>query len=422
MGGNPNHVFRAIRETEWQCSRTEAAKRIVQKSIELGEPVSCVARTLTTWEDGTTRCPRPVYLRILRAMTGRNATALGFTPPYAALLVPGHAPRLDEGTEDMLRRTLMAGTAAAIPSAALHSGHAPALGQRHVETLLAAEQRLYAHDSELGSADLSAEAVLGCANWWLGHGRYSPATGRALQTATGRLAVAAGWIALDSGHTTEARSLYTEALVNARQVDDPALEAHAFGCLSLLATATGHPREAIGTAQVAQRAVAGLGSPRWLSLLHCREARGWALQGDARATGRALATAYRLYEEGTSEADPDWLGFYTPAELAGLESLCLADLHQYDRACAGAEQAVLLQAPHHHRNRALYTADLALLNARKDKPDLDAATAAAREALAQLPQVGSSRLMHSLDRIAEELAPHRSVSSVAAYLDACAAA
>ncbi|CAN3985877.1 hypothetical protein [Kitasatospora purpeofusca] len=54
------------------------------------------------------------------------------------------------------------------------------------------------------------------------------------------------------------------------------------------------------------------------------------------------------------------MDFFVPAELAGLESLCRADLGQHDRAVAGAEQAVMLFADGHPRNRALYTADIAL--------------------------------------------------------------
>ncbi|MFE0460422.1 hypothetical protein ACFW1A_14365 [Kitasatospora sp. NPDC058965] len=182
------------------------------------------------------------------------------------------------------------------------------------------------------------------------------------------LSVAAGWLALDAGRTADARSLYTEALASARQGDDPGLEAHAFACLSQLAHATGRPREAVGTAQVAQRAAAQLGSPRWLALLAMREARGWALQGDRALTEAAMVRAFDLYAKGPRDADPDWLEFFVPGELAGLESLCRADLHQYDRAGAGAEQAVMLFAGGHARNRALYTADIALHHAHRARP------------------------------------------------------
>ena len=76
----PNTVFRELREREWRSSRTEAARMIRKKAIELGEPVECDARTISLWEDGTTACPRPIYQRVLYAMTGRDPEQLGFTP------------------------------------------------------------------------------------------------------------------------------------------------------------------------------------------------------------------------------------------------------------------------------------------------------------------------------------------------------
>ncbi|MGG8410498.1 N-acetyltransferase family protein [Streptomyces sp. 12297] len=374
--GRPNTTFRRLREEEWQMGRREAAEFLVKKSIEHGDPVHCVTRTIATWEDGTTACPSPAYRRLLHKLTGRTVTQLGFTLPTP------RTARTTENEDDMRRRTMLLGTSAALLTATAPStitGSGPALGAEHLQQLHDAELTLYAHDRNHGSAELGrqAAAALDTAHTWLRHGRYSEHLGRRLHCATGNLSVAAGWLALDAGRPHDARSLYTEALANARHADDPGLEAHAFACLSLLAHATGRPREAVTTAQVAQRAAAPLGSPRWQSLLAMREARGWALQGDRTLTEQALIRVHNLYAQGPRDNDPDWLTFYVPAELAGLESLCRADLGQYERASAGAEQAVMLFGDGHLRNRALYTADIALHHARKKNPDLDAATEAA---------------------------------------------
>ncbi|MFB7452968.1 hypothetical protein [Streptomyces sp. NPDC056194] len=131
-----------------------------------------------------------------------------------------------------------------------------------------------------------------------------------------------------------------------------------------------------------------------------------------------MVHAHNLYAKGPRDADPDWLAFYVPAELAGLESLCRADLGQHARAAGGAEQAVMLFADGHPRNRALYTADIALHHARTSAPDLDAAADAAHRALAYLPDVRSERLLRALRDIAGTLQPHHRTASVADYLDA----
>ncbi|MDH6575119.1 hypothetical protein [Kitasatospora sp. MAP5-34] len=424
--GKPNNVFRRVREDEWKMGRREAAEFLVKKSIEFGEPIELGPRTIVTWEDGTTACPRPKHQRLLYRVTGRTITQLGFTPRAPRATRSQTAGQMTEGEDDMRRRSLLLGAGAALLTAVAQDtpSASPPLGDDHLQAVLNAERGLYAQDREHGSAELGRQATtaLHTAHTWLRQGRYSEDMGRHLHSATGALSVAAGWLALDSGRTHDARSLYTEALASARQADDPGLEAHAFACLSQLAHATGRPREAVGTAQVAQRAAAHLGSARWSSLLAMREARGWALQGDRALTEGAVVRAHTLYAKGPSDADPDWLEFYVPAELAGLESLCRADLGQHERACAGAEQAVMLFGDDHTRNRSLYTADIALHHARKPNPDLDAATDAARQTLAYLPDVRSERLIRSLRDVAGALKAHDQVRDVADFLDAYRAA
>ncbi|MFC8452150.1 hypothetical protein [Kitasatospora sp. NPDC057223] len=421
---SPNDTFRHLREKEWDMSRTEAAEFLVAEGVKRGEALFLVARTIATWEDGMTSWPQARYRRLLHQVTGRTAHELGFTPPVRRVRAAAEADagrRAEEGGDEVRRRSILFGAGAAVLSAAAPGADTarPALGQDHLRALREAEQRLYAQDRDHGSADLGQQAVtaLHTAHSWLAQGRYSEELGHRLHTATGMLSVAAGWLALDAGRPADARSLYTEALASARQADDPGLEAHAFACLSLLAHATGRPREAVTTAQVAQRAASGLGSPRWLALLAMREARGWALQGDRPFAEHAMVRAYELYAKGPRDADPEWLSFFVPAELAGLESLCRADLGQHDRAAAGAEQAVMLFADGHPRNRSLYTADIALHHARRAAPDLDAATDAAHRTLAYLPDVRSERLIRSLRDIAGALQSHREVRCVATYLD-----
>ncbi|WP_254897669.1 hypothetical protein [Kitasatospora sp. NA04385] len=405
-------------------SRAEAVEFLVRKSIEFEEPVDLVVRTLATWEDGATAWPHAKYRRLLHKVTGRTAVELGFKNPAhrARPKRPVADAQHQAGAAPLIRRTFVLGTGAALLAAAAPAAHgaAPALTSEHLQALLDAEQRLYAQDRDHGSADLGqqATAALHTAHTWLARGRYSEHLGRQLHIATGMLSVAAGWLALDAGRAADARSLYTEALTSARQADDPGLEAHSFACMSLLAHATGRPREAVSTAQVAQRAAAGLGSPRWLALLALREARGWALQGDRAQAETAIVRAYRLYEKGPRDADPAWLAFFVTAELAGLESLCRADLGQHDRAAAGAEQTVMLFGDGHPRNRSLYTADIALHHAHRPRPDLDAATDAGHRALAHLTAVRSARLLRSLRSVAGTLTPHRGVPCVAEYLDA----
>lgn len=350
-------------------------------------------------------------------------TELGFRPASSATRRhPVLRPHKPEPTAPVNRRDFIfdsAGAAFSFSLGALVQRHPGRIGVADVRAVDQAVTTIYSHDHDHGSAALRRDAsnVLHIAYEWLRDGAYTEKTGRRLRTATGHLSIAAGWLSYDSGRAADARSLYGEALASARIADDPGLEGHAFGCLSLLAKASGRPREAISAAQGAQSVVRAYGSSRLLSLFAMREAGGWALLGDGGATDQAIVRAHRLYAKGPAEPDPEWLEFYTPAELAGLEALARADLDQHERAAAGAEQAVLLHGNQFARNRALYTADVAIQHAMRARPEPEAAAEAAGRVLAYLPEVRSDRLLQQLQNVESALQRHAAVPAVADWLE-----
>ncbi|NUH42869.1 hypothetical protein HUF15_40320 [Streptomyces samsunensis] len=419
----PNAQLRAVREGEFQMSRAEFANLIIETGAQMGEALGCTSRLVAAWEDGEVKLPRAVYQRVLTQMTGRPPAALGFRlntpPPPAAPAATAHGT---EGVVDPAHRAFLAdGASAALSLLPLADLKEPPgrIGAGDVRAVDRAVTTIYAHDHDHGSAALrrAASRALHTAYQWLQEGTYTDRTGKRLRSATGHLSIAAGWLSYDSGRAADARSLYGEALAAARIADDPGLEGHAFGCLSLLAKASGRPREAISAAQGAQAVVRTYGSPRMLSLFAMREAGGWALLGDASATDKTIVKTHRLYAQGPSDADPAWLEFYTPAELAGLEALARADLGQHQRAAAGAEQAVLLHGDAFARNRALYTADVAIQHALRDRPEAEAAAEAAGRVLAYLPQVRSDRLLQQLHNVESALQRHAAVPAVADWLE-----
>ncbi|WP_329266784.1 hypothetical protein [Streptomyces sp. NBC_01451] len=418
----PNTRLRAVRELEFQMSRDEFAKKVNKVGMAMGENVACGSRLVADWEDGRVACPRAVYQRILTTMTGgRSMADLGFRLPAPALPVLPAARPYGLQEDSVERRAFLfdgAGVILALPLGADRQASGK-IGASEVRAVKAAVTTLYAHDHDHGSAPLrqAASEALHTAYQWLQSGTYTSRTESKLRSATGALSIAAGWLFYDSGRAGDAHSLYGEALAAARIADDPELEAHAFGCLSLLAKASGRPREAISAAQGAQAVARNLGSPRLLSLFNMREAGGWALMGDATATDKAIVRAHTLYAQGPADADPPWLSFYAPGELAGLECLARADLGQHERAASGAEQAVLLHGDAFARNRALYTADVAIQHAVRDRPEPEAAAEAAGRVLAFLPEVRSDRLLQSLHNVAGALQRHGRVPAVASWIE-----
>ncbi|MFK4070435.1 hypothetical protein [Streptomyces sp. NPDC029674] len=417
----PNDRLRAVRVLELQKSRSEFAKRVNTLAREMGENVACGTRLVADWEDGKVGCPRAVYQRILTKMTGgRSMADLGFrlsTTTVSVLPAAGPYGAEEDGVE---RRSFLSDGAGIVLAVPLSTGQTPGrIGASEVRAVKAAVSTLYVKDHDHGSAPLrqAASEALHTAYQWLQSGTYTSRTEAKLRSATGGLAVAAGWLSYDSGRAGDAHSLYGEALAAARIAGDPELEAHAFGCPSLLAKAQGRPREAISAAQGAMAVAKSLGSARLLSLFQMREAGGWALMGDAAATDQAIVKAHTFYAKDPCEADPPWLSFYAPGELAGLESLARADLGQHERAAAGAEQAVLLHGDHFARNHALYTADVAIQHAVRDRPEPEAAAEAAGRVLVFLPEVRSDRLLQSLHNVAGALQRHGRVPAVADWIE-----
>lgn len=425
----PNPVIRKVRESQFRMSREEFARHINTTAAAMGENTGCTARLVAAWERGEVSRPRPVYERALHELTGRSLADLGFAPrrttaataPVALVKVQQPHTRKADDTE-LERRSFLLDGAGSVTGVAL-GHHWPdtagrRMGMREVRSVVASTQALYTRDHDHGSAALRNEAAkaLHSSYEWLNQGLFTQATGRLLRSATGALSIAAGWLSYDSGLHADARSLYNEALAAARLAQDPWLEAHSFGCLSLLAKASGRPREAVSAAQAADSAAAPLGSPRMQALFAMREASGWALIGDRRACDAAIVTAHAHYAKGPRDGDPVWLEFFTPAELAGLEALCRADLGQHERAAYGAEQAVLLFGSGFARNRALYLADVAVQNTVRDRPDLDAAVHAAHKALTFVPKVKSRRLFNALREIESALQNHSKVPVAADWL------
>ncbi|WP_409240593.1 hypothetical protein [Streptomyces sp. PA5.6] len=417
----PNDRLRAVRVLELQMSRSEFAKQVNALAREMGENVACGTRLVADWEDGKVSCPRAVYQRILTKMTGgRSMADLGFRLSTTTVPVLPAAGPYGAEEDDVERRSFLRDGAVLTLAVPLSTGQTLGrIGASEVRAVKAAVTTLYAKDHDHGSAPLrqAASEALHTAYQWLRSGTYTSRTEAKLRSATGGLAVAAGWLSYDSGRAGDAHSLYGEALAAARIANDPELEAHAFGCLSLLAKAQGRPREAISAAQGALAVAKSLGSPRLLSLFHMREAGGWALMGDAAATDQAIVRAHTFYAKGPCQADPCWLSFYAPGELAGLEALARADLGQHERAAAGAEQAVLLHGDHFTRNRALYTADVAIQHAMRDRPEPEAASEAAGRVLAFLPEVRSDRLLQSLHNVAGALQRHSRLPAVADWIE-----
>ncbi|MFC8130625.1 tetratricopeptide repeat protein [Streptomyces sp. NPDC057302] len=458
----PNLLFRRLRGLR---SPGEFAAVIRRAGREIGERVSCDARYIGRVEAGEIRCPNYAYERVfLHMFPGRTLTDLGFTPrsavrgrgaragsqapaSHTTIQLYESSPSGPFGPEmhecdpyelqsheesDVRRRAFMSGTATvaaaslgpfglAEPSPAVAAAQRGSrAGEAEVSAVEEAVRKIRLLDDRHGADGLyrRASAPLRTAYALLDAGTSRQSTADRLHAGAGELAISVGWLAHDSGRFDDARSHYAEALATARMTADPALEAHAFCNTAFLARDSGRPREAVRASQAATRAARHLSSPRLLSLLALREAGGWAGLGDRPGCEQALTRAHALFDRGPCDADPEWMTFYGPAELEGLEAQCWSALGDWERAARHARRAAGVasaQTPQFTRNIALYTAELADDLARAGRPD-EAATAGLR-VLGLLDEVQSSRIQAMLATTARVLLPHRRASGVCGFLE-----
>ncbi|MFE0046822.1 hypothetical protein, partial [Streptomyces albireticuli] len=368
------------------------------------------------------------------AAPGGGARAAGPGPPPGG---SAHSPdRHKESKEsDVLRRAFMTGGTAAVATASLGASlgasfgtawaaPAPAAardrrraGEAEAVAVEQAVRRIRLLDDRHGADGIYRRAArpLRVAYELLDADTRRQSVADRLYTGAGELSLSVGWLAHDSGRFSDARSHYAEALATARVAGDAALEAHAFCNTAFLARDAGRPRESVRAAQAAQRAARRLPSPRLMSLLTLREAGGWAGLGDRVACEAALLRARDLFERGPGPADPEWMSFFGPAELEGLEAQCWSALGEWARAAEHARRAVDLQDPHFARNTALFTTQLAGDLARGGAPD--AAAVEGGRALDLLEDVRSTRVRTMLAATARLLRRHRADPVVASFLE-----
>ncbi|WP_445401275.1 hypothetical protein ACSMX9_08465 [Streptomyces sp. LE64] len=449
-----NTAFRALRGAR---SPGEFAAAVRRAAREIGERVSCDARYIGRVEAGEIRCPNYAYERVfLHMFPGRSLSDLGFAPrsavrgraarptgperprvpgpspsPAPDARAPGPRPEAHRARRHVCTAAASAGGPPPVGLGPLDAPDGPKPGGRagaaEAAAVEEAVRRIRVLDDRHGADGLyrRAAAPLRTAFELLDAATARQSTADRLHAGAGELAISVGWLAHDSGRFADARSHYAEALATARMCGDAGVEAHAFCNTSFLARDTGHPREAVRTAQAGQRAARGLGSALLLSLLALREAGGWAGLGDRARCSRALARARVLFERGRTHGDaergaaPEWMSFYGAAEFAGLEAQCWSALGEWSRAADHAERAVRLQEPHFVRNTALYTAELADDLARAGRPD--EAAAAGERVLGLLDEVQSSRVQSMVAATARVLLPHRRSAGVGAFLDRYAA-
>jgi hypothetical protein len=154
------------------------------------------------------------------------------------------------------------------------------------------------------------------------------ATTRKLFKVAAELAELAGWMSYDVGLQPTAQKYFVLALHAAKEAGDKPLGSYILSSMSRQMIHLGRPDDALELIHLAQYGSRDCASPRTQSMLYAMEARAYANMGQPGKTKRAVRMAEDTFAEVDEwdEPDPDWIRFFSEAELYGENSHSFRDL------------------------------------------------------------------------------------------------
>jgi hypothetical protein len=153
-------------------------------------------------------------------------------------------------------------------------------------------------------------------------------TARKLFKVAAELAELAGWMSYDVGLQPTAQKYFVLALHAAKEAGDKPLGSYILSSMSRQMIHLGRPEDALELIHLAQYGSRDCASPRTQSMLYAMEARAYANMGQPGKCKRAVRMAEDTFADADEwdEPDPDWIGFFSEAELYGENSHSYRDL------------------------------------------------------------------------------------------------
>ncbi|WP_439681796.1 Twin-arginine translocation pathway signal [Embleya sp. MST-111070] len=291
----PNRHLRAVREEQRKQSRTEFASDLQAAAAELGErQVSVDARLIARWEDGETLRPRPIYRRILVALTGMTEAELGIGPNHPE--APAKCPSVMPIVGPVDRRQFVGSAALALSGVAVGGTVRTKRGLVDPALVDYFDEQLAGHykaDMMLGSRALigTVTAQLHLIGKLLDEADSD--VRRRLAETGSAYAAFAGWLHLDAGDIAAAGHWHGMATELAHRSGN----AHAVAC-SLVDRAMAHTDVGSGGAAVDLCAnvlsVERQLPPELVVFALQQQAHGTSLLGDRAETDRLLDRAERI--------------------------------------------------------------------------------------------------------------------------------
>ncbi|MER8046426.1 hypothetical protein [Streptomyces sp. NPDC094032] len=207
------------------------------------------------------------------------------------------------------------------------------------------------------------------------------ATAQRLFKCAAELAELAGWMSYDVGLQPTAQKYFVLALHAAKEAGDKPLGSYILSSMSRQMIHLGRPDDALELIHLAQYGSRDCATSRTQAMLYAMEARAYANMGQPSKCKRAVRMAEDTFSDVglDGEPEPDWIRFFSEAELNGENSHSYRDLaYVAGRSPTYAslaepvmERAVELfeKDPEHQRSYALNLIGMATVHLLKREPE-----------------------------------------------------
>jgi hypothetical protein len=398
----PNLRLRAVREDQWKQSRSEFALELQAKADELGErQVSVDARLIARWEDGETARPRPIYRRVLVALTGLSEAELGIGPKRPE--VPSDRPSLVPTVNAVDRRQFLTVTgASAMPTTMSGTRGARPVDPAIVDYFRDQLDGHYRADVMLGPHNLIPTVVV---QYQLILRLLDDATGevrrRLLQVAAAYTGLTT-WLYQDVGDLGHAAMWANQTLELAHRADDRQLVSHALTNKAMVAMDAGDGQATVELTASALRKTNHLCAKARVQAMQ-QAAHGHALLGERTQVDALLDGAARLM--GRVDDDYPWgnacrrSGDYIEIQRA----TCYSRMHLGTEATRLWDQVLTALPPTSRRDGGVFLARQA--SALADQGRLPETVDALTGAVQVAHETGSARLVREIESTWSQLAP-----------------
>lgn len=144
---------------------------------------------------------------------------------------------------------------------------------------------------------------------------HPEAVGRRLFRVAAELAELAGWMSYDVGLQPSAQKYFVLALHAAKEAGDRPLGAYVLSSMSRQMIHVGRPDDALELIHLAQYGSRDSATATTQSMLYAMEARAYAGMGQVNKCHRAVRMAEEAFTDSRPGEDPDWIRFFSEAEL-----------------------------------------------------------------------------------------------------------